>query len=748
MYNLQNNKVLLILLALIISATSYAQRIVQTNMLVSFACPNNNGGGFNDFGVYVEYGAPGFGSSNEFSVEISDENGNFDDSNPIFITTGISGENKTIPNGGANEAFTTNVQLPTDVYGENYKIRVHASETGEIGPASVAFSAFFTARPTDVNLQIEGPTSYTICGGNSVTLKLNNDSFPLYQWYKDFVPYNPNGGQDPTGNTITITEAGNYYAAVYYGPCTDSAGVNSRLVSVTMSADDVTASIMESDASICIGDVYSLSASPSDSTYEYVWFKDGTEVARGTGLDNYTVSTATPFGAYTVSITNTSGCEDTSSAVNVSNAGTEITVSTSTSENQILLPTKSTTLSVSSSDSSSTVEWFFNGGSTSIGNSFDLVVNTPGSYQATVTGSGACGDVKQSPVFNIYAPEAYEVTIAADANYEDCGNPPTTLGITKLEATAKGGVINTTIDSGDYSLFTYEWFRDTSSISGATDKEITINDRTENGNYELEVSDGSLTSMSNSLTISLGLEAISISSTQSKLCPGSSDTITLSSEEALNAAYTYQWFKDGNPIAGATGATTDISEIGSYQFIASAFGCSSSSNEIVITNFDVDTVVISPSEFVTIAEGSTQEVVASGADSYSWTNDTTGAITTGDRIVVSEEGTYTLTASVGTCTVTKTITVEFNLSGLIPNVVSPNGDNKNDTWILPGGFNSEKVEVVIYDSSGRNVLKTTRYSNDWPRSASMQAVKDGSLFYYAISKDNVLFKKGTITVLQ
>jgi len=749
MLNLKRHRPIVSAMMFFACAVCYGQSILPPQFTVSFACPNDIGAGFNSFGVLVQYTSPGFSDPNEFSVEISDENGNFDDNNPNFIATGITGENNTIPSGAPNEGFTTAVQLPTDVYGDNYKIRVHSSDPAIVSPASnPGIPAYFTPDPTAIDLQIEGPTSYTICGGGDITLTLNNNSFPLYQWFRDFVPYNPDGTQDPTGNSITITESGNYFASVYFGPCTQSAGVNSRLVSVGLSGSSVTASIAESDIAICSGDTFQMTASPSDPTYEYVWFKDGTEVARGLGLDNYTVSTTTPFGAYTVSITNADGCEDTSGEVNVSNAGVEITVSTSTPENQILLPTKSTTLSVTSSESTSTIEWFLNGGATPIGTAFDLTVNAPGVYQATVTGSGACGDVKQSPVFTIYAPEAYEVTIETDASYEACGNPPTTLSVTGIEAVADSGSIMLPVDSSDFSLFTYEWFKDNTTISGATQQDYTVNDRTENGIYEIEVSDSNLTSMSNTLTISLGIEAISISATQTKLCPESSDLITLSSDDALDPDYSYQWFKDGQVISGATGAATDISETGSYHFVASAFGCTSESNEIVITNFDVDTVVISPSEFVTITEGATQEVVATGADNYSWTNDTTGEVTVGNSINVTEEGTYTLIASVGTCTVTKIITVEFNLSGLIPNVISPNGDNKNDTWILPSGFNSERVEVLIYDRNGKNVLNTNRYNNDWPNASTINNVKDGTLYYYAISKENILFKKGTITIIK
>jgi len=252
---------------------------------------------------------------------------------------------------------------------------------------------------------------------------------------------------------------------------------------------------------------------------------------------------------------------------------------------------------ITSSDSSSTVEWFLNGGATPVGNMFDLTVNSPGAYRATVTGSGACADVKQSPIFNVYAPEAYEVTIAPDASYEDCGNGPTTLSITELEATANSGSIKLPVTSTDFSLFSFQWAKDAAILTGVTQEEITINDRTENGNYTLTAMKDGLSATSNTVAINLGLEAISINTTQSKLCPGSNDMITLSSDSSLNTSYTYQWFKDGQAIAGQTAETTDINEIGTYTFVASAFGCTSTSNEIIITNFDVDTVTISPSDY-------------------------------------------------------------------------------------------------------------------------------------------------------
>ena len=743
----RNSTRLLSLFALVFAfSLSQAQSILPPRFLVSFACPRD---GFTEFGVNIEYGSPGFADPNEFSVELSDADGNFDDANPVVIASGINNENVTIPSGGANEGFNTPTTLPAGLYGDNYKIRVRSTNPATVSPPSTVGIPIYYTTMLDMTILVDGEdnNSYVICGGESLTMVLDNNSFALYQWFRNFAPYNPDGSTDPTGNTITVSESGNYYASVYYGPCTDSADAKSRLVSVSISPTSVTASITEASQNICPGDALTLNANPVDPTHTYTWYQDNVAVASGVGLSAYTVSATTPFGDYTVEIETADGCSDISDAITINNAGTTITVSTSSATEQILLPGNSTTLSVASSEAGSTVEWFMNGGMTAVSYDFDYVVSTSGVYQATVTGVGACADVKQSPEFNIYAPESYAVTIAPNAAYVDCGSDPATVSVTEIIASANAGSINLAVNSSDLASFTYQWYRDGSILAGETTSSTIANDRTANGNYTVDASFSGLTGNSNSVSIGLGLEALTISSALDKLCPNSSDSINIVYSDPLNPLYAYQWLKDGVAIPGETSDTYAASTVGSYEFVATAFGCTSTSNAIVISNFDVDSVVVSPSEYVTIAEGASQIVTASGADSYVWTNDISGQITNGDTITVTEEGTFTLVATVGNCSVTKIITVEFNLSGLIPNVITPNADNINDTWKLPGGFNSDRVEIIIYDRSGATVLQTKNYNNNWP-SSTLNITKDSPIFYYVISKDNIPVKKGTISVLQ
>jgi len=45
----------------------------------------------------------------------------------------------------------------------------------------------------------------------------------------------------------------------------------------------------------------------------------------------------------------------------------------------------------------------------------------------------------------------------------------------------------------------------------------------------------------------------------------------------------------------------------------------------------------------------------------------------------------------------------------IPNVITPNGDGINDTWVIP----FESANVVIFNRSGGVVYKSDNYKNDF-----------------------------------
>jgi gliding motility-associated-like protein len=84
----------------------------------------------------------------------------------------------------------------------------------------------------------------------------------------------------------------------------------------------------------------------------------------------------------------------------------------------------------------------------------------------------------------------------------------------------------------------------------------------------------------------------------------------------------------------------------------------------------------------------------------------------------------------------------------IPNLISPNGDGINDTWIIPNEYVSgTNTEVLIMDSYGKISLKTTNYQNNWPENEiSFSSVNP--VFYYVITTQDNKTKKGSITVVK
>ena len=83
----------------------------------------------------------------------------------------------------------------------------------------------------------------------------------------------------------------------------------------------------------------------------------------------------------------------------------------------------------------------------------------------------------------------------------------------------------------------------------------------------------------------------------------------------------------------------------------------------------------------------------------------------------------------------------------IPNIISPNGDGINDTWIIPKEYvTGTNTEVIIMSSQGKVVFKTNDYQNNWPE--SQLNFSDINPVYYYIITSNQKIRKGSITVIK
>src|SRR5690606_594163 len=121
-------------------------------------------------------------------------------------------------------------------------------------------------------------------------------------------------------------------------------------------------------------------------------------------------------------------------------------------------------------------------------------------------------------------------------------------------------------------------------------------------------------------------------------------------------------------------------------------------------------------------------------------------------VTIDASGIYTLIATSDSCEITRTVTVTGpggpGVSDIIPNVLTPNGDNINDTLqILNAYAFNNNIEVIIYGPTGEILHQATGYANDWPQSA-LTYIVNNPVFYYRILEGSNVLEQGSITLIK
>ena len=496
---------------------------------------------------------------------------------------------------------------------------------------------------------------------------------------------------------------------------------------------------------------------PNANTYQYKWYRSGTLLTTEKG-PSIKVTTS---GIYNVEVDYGDTCSR--SANTLSNT---IDITTATSLGVAINPPNKTalcngeTLSLQANitEQGLTYIWYKDKlaitSATVDDDTYVVDSNTTdfeGDYSVQISGPGAC--LESSALISI-TNGGYTVNRVNDANLVILPSQTKTLSVS---STANSPI--------------YQWYKDGVSISGATNNSINI---AESGVYYARVYQQGvgacavsfINSETTTVVATASFELLTDYTSSYANCENTSIVVGIQTINGISSdasktdvtadllnSFTYQWKKDGVNINGATSNTislTSVSENGNYT-VEAVFNTAKVTSNSLPVQLSVDKSLISidaSSDTVVISKGTSRTLTASGGTAYRWFNVNNVLISDTASVTINKEGTYILIANIGDCEITKHITATYSNTVNVPNVITANADGINDLWVLPKIYsNKPEVIVLIYNSNGEEILRTTNYQNNWPQS-SMTFPKQNMVFYYKIRKAKEILKQGTITIIR
>lgn len=615
-----------------------------------------------------------------------------------------------------------------------YKVVV----TQTAGCTATQEKTFVLNYPTGFQITSAADASYVACTSASVTL--NVSSFIAltpsgnvnvaslgyqYQWYKDNVAV-----AGATGASLTLNNPSQNGVYRVEATIPDFAPAVSGNVTVMLGTGAVS---ITSSGTLCdTGSQVTFTSSITDPSYTYEWSKDGAVVSTGTNP----VYMASQPGSYSVKVISGS-CTVTSNAIAIEQSSFNLTATSP--ETDIIIPGQTKVLSVTTDALQPTFVWYRNGILIAGQSTASLTATLAGEYKVVVTQNQDC-IISREMTFDLTNPSGFALTIGYQ-NYQSCVSTQVNLSITEFKAVTDTGIVD--LINNDFG-YGYQWYKDGGIIPGATQVNYMA---TQTGIYTLEVNiPGFGIVTSNGVAIELAfVESVTISMDEIFCTEGTEVTIY---SDVTNHEYLYAWYHNNvNLITGADSSIT-VSEVGTYYLEVIYNGCTIKSNELVLAPFDMEQITISVGPEVGLPEGTSITVYAHGAEDYTWYHNG-DEISNDDHIEVTEPGSYSMKVTVGECEVVREFVVVIieNTLIAIPNLITPNNDGINDKWAIPLKYLNEDTEVVVYGPDGAIVLKESSYNNDWPAEDFVWSKKD-AVYYYTIMEDNVITRRGSITIVK
>lgn len=465
---------------------------------------------------------------------------------------------------------------------------------------------------------ITGPSA--TCVGSTVTLSTTST-----------------GGNWSSGN-LAIATAGATTGAV------TGTGIGTAMISYTFLTGCTTTrietvnatpssviTILSGDSVLCPGDFAMLTAS-SGAGFSYQWYVGGVPIP-GAVSSTYSAGSA---GAYQVSISNAAGCNATSIAKNIS-VNPVITAITTSAGSYVMCSGASITLDATTGAGLS-YQWELGGTPIAGATAASYTATGGGDFTVVVTNTAGCSG---------------SATATVTAN-------PTPAGTVTLSGPltfCQGSSVTMTAGSG----LSYQWYNASGAIPGATGMSYTA---TVAGSYYMTETNAfgcSATSPTSVVVVNPLPNAAIVTGGPTIFCAGGSVTLNATAGGGL----TYQWYRSGTAVPGATNPTYIAAVSGDYRVRVtnSATGCSAlTAGDTIVTSVASTSILpLTPAQFCwggSALLGASVSGPGTAGVTYQWYFGGIPIVAaSGPTYNATVPGSYMLTISIpGSCTYTTTAT--------------------------------------------------------------------------------------------
>ncbi len=667
-----------------------------------------------------------------------------------FGYTSNMGNSQSLPNGNTLVCVAT--------AGNIYEINpagtiIWTHNTGGTTPQARRYDASYICGTLPTAAASASQT--VVCPSTSVSLNANGTGTnPTYAWSSSPASFTSTSATPSVTPTTTTT----YTVTVTSGICTSTSSVL-----VTFNPKPNT-TITPSKTAVCNGGAIALTANPAGgSGFMYNW--SGAGLSGVTQLVNFTPQST---GAYTVTVTNSAGC--TATATQNLTVHDLPTVSPTAAQTSVCLGASSSLNANAAIGTSFTYNWSsnpFGFTSTSATPSISPTANT--TYSVVVTNNNNCSSTGSVSINVNDAPTANagnDVTIAQggsatllasggasytwnngtnSATNSVMPNATTTYTVTVTDSngctaednvqvvvqgiTASASVSQSTICEGIATQLNvnvtgglgseiYAWsanqgaFTSSSQNPSVTPTSTTI--------YTVTVTSGILSSVS-SVTVNVNaIPSVTVTTSSNTICSGASTELSATGTTPVIYTWSNGVLTQNQNVTPST--TTN------YTLTVTINGCSTSTsvnitvNPLPLANAGAD---------VTIGQGSSTTLIASGGLNYAWSN----SINTASQIVLpTTTTTYMVTVTDGKgCTATDEVLVTVyslsaNASAAQTNICEGNGTQLNVT--TTGGIGNN---IYAWSANQGNFTSSSQNPNVNPSTTTTYTVTVTSGTVYSIS---------------